>query len=100
MPVYVILDNEVHDTEGYAAYMEAAPAFVRKYGGEYLVRGGEFEVLLGDWAPKRLVVFRYPDRQALTDMLNDPDYQRWKKIREAATTTHNLIVVDGLETSP
>lgn len=96
MTVYVILDNEVHDPEGYAAYMEAVPAFVKKHGGEYLVRGGDFEVMIGDWAPKRLVVFRYPNRDALSDMLNDPDYQPLKKIREAATTTHNLMVVDGI----
>ena len=96
MPVYVILDNEIHDPERYAAYMDAAPAFVKKHGGEYLVRGGDFEVKIGDWAPKRLVVFRYPNRQALTDLMNDPDYQPWKKIREAATTTHNLLIVDGI----
>ena len=96
MAVYVILDNEVHDPERYAAYMDAAPAFVKKHGGEYLVRGGDFEVKVGDWAPKRLVVFRYPNRQALTDLMNDPDYQPWKKIREAAATTHNLLIVDGI----
>ena len=69
MAVYVILDNEIHDPERYAAYMDSVPAFVKKYGGEYLVRGGDFEVKVGDWAPKRLVVFRYPNRQALADLV-------------------------------
>ena len=96
MAIYVILDNDVHDPAAYAAYLEAAPAFVKKHGGEYLVRGGAFEVLAGDWAPTRLVIFRYPNRQALENMLADPDYQPWKAIREAATSTRNLLVVDGV----
>jgi uncharacterized protein (DUF1330 family) len=96
MAVYVILNNEVHDAQAYKAYLEAAPAFVKKYGGEYLVRGGDFEVMAGNWTPTRLVIFRYPNRDALKNMLNDPDYQPWKKVREAATSTHNLVVVDGV----
>ncbi len=96
MAVYVILDNEIHDPEAYASYLEAVPAFVAKYGGEYLARGGAFEVLVGDWNPKRVVIFRYPDREAIDNMLNDPEYQPWKAIREAATTTRNMLVVEGV----
>ncbi len=96
MSVYIVLDNEVHDADAYGAYLEAAPAFVEKYGGEYLARGGAFEVLVGDWKPNRIVMFRFPDRAAFQDMLADPDYQPLKAIREAATTTRNLLVVDGV----
>lgn len=96
MAFYLILDNEVHDAPAYEGYLQAAPEFVKKYGGEYLVRGGEFEVVAGNWAPKRLVIFRYPSREAIDEFLADPDYQPWKKIREAATTTHNILIVEGV----
>ena len=96
MAIYLIADAEVHDPESYKAYLEAAPAFVKKHGGEYLVRGGDFEVLRGDWKPTRLLIFRWPDRQALDDFMNDPDYQPWKKIREAATTPKNMMIVEGV----
>jgi len=96
MAFYLILDNEVHDADAYEGYLQAAPEFVKKYGGEYLVRGGAFEVVAGNWAPKRLVIFRYPSREAIDEFLADPDYQPWKKIREAATTTHNILIVEGV----
>ena len=96
MSVYIVLDNEVHDADAYGAYLAAVPAFVEKYGGEYLARGGAFEVLVGDWKPNRIVMFRFPDRATFQNMLADPDYQPLKAIREAATTTRNLLVVDGV----
>ena len=43
MAVYMIADAEVHDPEAYKPYLENAPAFVKKHGGEYLVRGGDFD---------------------------------------------------------
>ena len=67
MAVIMIADAEVDDPEAYKEYLEKAPAFVAKHGGEYLARGGAFEVLRGDWKPTRLVIFRFPqppgDRQ-------------------------------------
>ena len=96
MAVYLILDNEIHDPEAYKEYLAAAPEFVKKHGGEYLVRGGDFEVLAGNWDPKRLVIFRYPSREAIDNMLSDPGYQPWKKLRESVTTTHNLLIVEGV----
>ena len=97
MPVIMIADAEVHDPESYKEYLEKAPAFVRKHGGEYLARGGAFEVLRGDWKPTRLVIFRFPDRKAIDDFMNDPGYQPLKAIREAATTPRNMLIVDALE---
>ena len=38
MPVIMIADAEVHDPESYKEYLEKAPAFVAKHGGEYLAR--------------------------------------------------------------
>lgn len=96
MAVYMIVDAEVNDPEAYKAYLDAAPAFIKKHGGEYLVRGGDFEVLLGDWKPSRLLVFRWPDRQAIDNFLADPDYQPWKEIREAVTTPKNILIVEGV----
>ena len=96
MSVYLLTDSEVHDPKAYKAYLEAAPAFVKKHGGEYLVRGGDFTVGRGDWAPTRIVMFRFPDRQAIDNLMNDPDYQPWKKIREGATTAKNMLIMEGI----
>lgn len=96
MSVIMILDNEVHDAAKYEEYKRAVPALIAKHGGEYLARGGEHEVLAGDWQPTRLVIFRFPSRQAINDFNEDPDYQPLKALRESVTTTRNLLVVEGL----
>ena len=75
----------------------AATGF-EKYGGEYLVRGGETETVEGDWQPKRLVVVRFPTRDDARAFLSDPGYREVATIRHAATVT-NMVLVDGFETS-
>ena len=96
MPAYLIIDLEVHDSEGFQKYREGVGAFIAKHGGEYLVRGGEFEVIEGDWRPHRLVLFRFPNRQAIRNFFADPDYAGLKDIRFKTAKTV-AVAVDGTE---
>lgn len=96
MPIYLVLDNSIHDSEKYAEYMRAVPAMVAKHGGEYLARGAKFEVLAGNWKPNRIVLFKWPSREALNAFMTDPEYQPWKTLRESVATTNNLLLVEGL----
>jgi uncharacterized protein (DUF1330 family) len=96
MAAYLIVDTDIHDPERYEVYKREVPAFVAKHGGEYLARGGTHEVLEGDWKPVRILLFRFPDRQSIRNLLNDPDYQRLKAVRHATAISH-LVAVDGLE---
>lgn len=56
MPAYFIVDNEVTDHAGFEEYRKKVPSTVEKYGGKFLVRGGQVHTLEGDWKPKRIVV--------------------------------------------
>jgi len=96
MPIYLILDNTIHDPAKYEEYKRAVPALVARHGGEYLARGGRFEVLAGNWDPKRIVIFKWPSREAVNAFMTDPEYQPWKKLRESVATTNNLLLVEGL----
>lgn len=96
MAIYVILDNDIRDTAKYEAYKKAVPAIVAKHGGEYLARDAKFEVLVGNWNPKRIVIFRWPNREAMQKFMADPEYQPWKELRESVATTNNLMVIEGL----
>lgn len=95
MTAYFISDADIHDPVGYTEYTAKVPALIAKYGGEYLVRGGDFEVMEGDWRPHRLVVFRFPDRAAVRAMIADPDYLKLKGIRQKTADTC-LVAVDGI----
>jgi uncharacterized protein (DUF1330 family) len=96
MVAYLIVDLDVHDPEGFQKYREGVPAFIAKHGGEYLVRGGEFEVIEVDWRPRRLVLFQFPNRQAIRNFFADPEYAALKDIRFKTSRTI-AVAVDGAE---
>jgi uncharacterized protein (DUF1330 family) len=95
MAAYMIVDVDVRDVAAYEDYKRGVEHFIAKHGGEYLVRGGDFEVLEGDWQPTRLVLFRFPDRESVHAFLDDPNYQELKALRQRVADT-NAVVVDGL----
>ena len=96
MTAYMIVDVDVNDPEGYAKYKAEVPTLIAKHGGEYLVRGGDFEVLEGDWQPTRIVLFSFPNRQAIRDFVNDPAYAELKVLRQK-TASSSLVAVDGMD---
>ena len=51
MAAYFISDIVVTDPEGIKEYQQRVGASLELYGGKFLVRGGTFEVLEGDWHP-------------------------------------------------
>ena len=102
MSVYMILDAELHiaepeDATAYDRYKEAAPEFVARYGGEYLCRGGAVDVEIGDWEPKRVVMLKFPSREAYDLFMADPEYKPWKELRESLSTIKQLVVLDGVQ---
>ena len=95
MSIYLILDNEIHDHEAYNRYKAAVKPMVEAAGGEYLTRDGQVDVLVGDWAPSRVVIFKWPNQAALDAFMASEDYQPWKKLRESVATTKTLVRVVG-----
>ena len=86
----------VHDVEAYDKYKEQAPQYVARHGGEYCCRGGKVDVLVGDWHPDRIVMLKFPSREALDALASDPDYSPWKKLRESLTTIKTQIILEGV----
>ncbi|MDE2335129.1 MAG: DUF1330 domain-containing protein [Rhodospirillales bacterium] len=95
MPAYLIVDVDLRDSTAYEAYKSRVPALIARHGGEYLVRGGEHEVLEGEWRPHRLVLFRFPDRAAIGAFMADPDYAPLKALRQRIAST-DAVAVDGI----
>ena len=95
MAVYLICDVDVKDAAAYEAYKAQVPAFIRKHGGEYLVRGGAHEVIEGNWNPTRLVVFRFPDAASVKAFVDDPEYKPLAALRHRVAQT-DMVMVEGL----
>ena len=95
MTAYLLVDVDIHDPEGFQEYRTRTPEFIAKHGGEFLVKGGEFEVIEGDWKPNRLILFKFPNRQAIRNFFADPDYAKVAAIRFKTSKTI-AVAVDGV----
>ena len=95
MAAYVIADIEVHDFAAYDVYRQGVEATVTKFGGRFLVRGGNAEAVEGTWCPKRLIVLEFPDKASLRAWYGSPDYKPLLDMRLRASTGR-LIVADGV----
>ena len=95
MAVYMIVDVDVKDETAYQRYKAEVPALISRHGGECLVRGGNYEVLEGDWKPSRLLLFQFPDKESVLAFFGDPEYQPLKEIRHSVADS-NIVLVEGL----
>ena len=94
MAAYVIVDIEVTDQAGYDEYRALAPQTVAAYGGKYLVRGGPFEILEGNWKPKRLVVIEFESIEQAKRWYKSPEYSVALPMRQK-TTISNMVFIEG-----
>jgi uncharacterized protein (DUF1330 family) len=95
MAAYVIVDVNIIDPTGYEEYKKLAGPTVGRYGGRYVVRGGDTEVLEGSRQPGRVVVLEFPTREQAKAWWSSPEYAPAKKLRQAAATTE-MLVAEGL----
>lgn len=94
MPAYIIGSITVTDPVGYEEYRAKVPAVIAAHGGRYVVRGGQMEVIEGDWPLSRTVVLEFPDMARIKAFYDSPDYAPLLAIRKR-TSVSNLIAVEG-----
>lgn len=85
----------VSDAAAYEAYRQANGAAFAKYGGRFLVRGGEQEVVEGDLRP-RAVVVEFPSLAAARACYVSPEYQSALALRRPVSHA-DLMIVEGWE---
>ncbi len=95
MPAYIIGVIDIHSPEAYQEYGARVPAVVEKFGGRYLVRGGDHDMLEPGAPGNRFVVIEFPDRAAIRRFYGSPEYQEIVGIRTAASQGF-LAGVDGV----
>jgi uncharacterized protein (DUF1330 family) len=91
---YVIASIEVTDPETYAEYRAQVLPTVERYGGRFLVRGGNSEILEGSWQPQRVVVLEFPDADAARRWHSSDEYRPLIELRQRASNG-NLLLVEG-----
>lgn len=89
---YVIAQIAVTDAKAYPEYVAQVEPIVRKFGGEFLVRGGRAESFEREPLGDRNVVIRFPDYEAAHEWYHSDDYADAKALRMAASTSIQTIV--------
>lgn len=93
---YIIVDMQITDLDQYKQYMAEAPAAVAAAGGEYLVRGGRFETMEGDWQPSRIAMLRFPSFEVAKAFYDGEMYRAARAKRLGATQFFNMVLVEGV----
>lgn len=95
MAAYVIVNDEITDEGTFSEFRKRVGATVEASGGRYLVRGGNAELIEGNWSPGRMVVIEFDDAGAARGWLNSAEYTELKKIRQGSANA-SLILVEGV----
>jgi uncharacterized protein (DUF1330 family) len=95
MSAYVITEIEITDASLYGQFLERVTSTVEAHGGKFIVRGGETEIILGDWTPKRIAMLEFDTHQQVHAWLDSPEYMALDDIRSRSSNI-NMVVVEGL----
>ena len=91
MAAYVIVRVEVSDKEQYKKYIALTPASITKFGGRFIVRGGETISLEGDEDKRRIVILEFPTLKRAEEWYHSEDYQAAKKVRAGAAEAEFIV---------
>jgi uncharacterized protein (DUF1330 family) len=96
MTAYVIAAETVNDPAMFDLYRRQVPATLVPFGGQFVVRGGGFTVLEGEWPHPRCVIIAFPSRSAAEDWYKSAEYRKIISLRHKSSAG-NLIIVDGVD---
>ena len=91
MSVYFVVQEEVHDEVGLAAYGEAAGSTLANVRGRPLVVDNNVTTVEGDWHGKRMVILEFDDEEAFREWYESPEYQAALPLRMAATDSRGAL---------
>lgn len=95
MVAYVIADVEVTNPAEYEGYKRMVPATLEAFGGKFVARGGEVEVLEGEWRPNRLVIIEFESVERAKGWWASEEYRAAKELRQQHSVG-SLVVVAGI----
>lgn len=95
MGCYFIVDVYIDETKGrgmYDDYIQKVKPIVESFGGEYLARTENIFSLHPKRNPQRVVIVKFPSRQALDECFASEAYQKIMDKRSSSVDARALIV--------
>lgn len=96
MSAYCLFDNlETIDSAKLEDYKRQAAPVVEHYGGRYVVLGGPFDIVEGEWGPTFPVIIEFPSLKQAYRWYNSDEYQALKAVRLSAVKS-NAVFMEGI----
>jgi uncharacterized protein (DUF1330 family) len=95
MAAYIVAQLKVTDRAAFQRYREAVTPLVDRFGGRFRVRGGDLDVVEGDWPWPRLVIIEFQSKDAARLFYESPEYQKILPLREASSQG-TVAIVEGV----
>jgi uncharacterized protein (DUF1330 family) len=92
MPVYAMFQVRVTDPATYDRYRAQVAPTIAQYGGRFLVRGGAYETLEGDWPEYRHVVLEFATREQARAWYDSPEYAPLRALRQSASEGRGILI--------
>lgn len=87
MTAYCFWDvTATHDEEAMEDYVRRVPATVEAHGGEYVVIGGPWLTVEGEWSPTYPVLIRFPSIEDANAWYHSDEYRELKELRLRSTS--------------
>ena len=93
MAVYYIGSYDIIDPSEFQKYPPIVLALLPKYGGVVLASDTAASVVEGTTRTMNAII-RFPSKEAVLGLYDDPDYQEAKRIRQASTKNVSMVVVE------
>jgi uncharacterized protein (DUF1330 family) len=95
MSAYIFARIDVTDLDEYMKYARHTAEIGAKFGGKFLVKGGDFEQLEGE-GRSRHVLIEFPDMDSARAFYNCDEYQAILPIA-LENSERELVIVQGAE---
>jgi uncharacterized protein (DUF1330 family) len=95
MAAYLISDITVRDRAAFEVYRTRAANAIAIYGGRYLARLGEVQVLEGSWNANMIVIVEFPNLEQARAWYRSPECAFALEMHDKALS-RNRILMDGV----
>ena len=92
MSGFAIFNIYIKRPKEYEEQVKKVKPIAERYGGEYIIRGGESTIVEGSWAYPRTVVIKFPSYEKAVEWYNSEEYKPIKQIRLDNSVANGIII--------
>ena len=91
---YILANITVTNPEQYEEYKKLSSLAMKAHGVEVCIRGGQVELLEGDWTPDRVVLLKFPSVEAARKFNDSVEYGAARQSRQGAAHMR-MVLIEG-----